>query len=105
MRGPGGEYGKRLCDWIGLEVETLQPMANGYMTVPSGTRAVVTYQRNGAHLVFKPCSCCGVGWRSGMSKVELSALMPIRRVLPSPGRGAQIYATEAIAEAWPEVSR
>ena len=47
-------------DRIGMTVETLCDLRNGYVHIPKGTRATVVDWYGGARLKTEACAACGV---------------------------------------------
>lgn len=66
---------KRVRDWVGMTVETTRDIANGWGTIPAGTRCVVTYAYAGLSLRCDPCECCGA--QMTIKSVSSSAVRPI----------------------------
>lgn len=54
---PGG---RKVTDWVGKWVRTVNQMHNGRHEIPAGFEAEVTYARSGLTLCGAPCKCCGV---------------------------------------------
>ncbi|MDH4179096.1 MAG: hypothetical protein OEV33_01185 [Armatimonadota bacterium] len=47
-------------DWIGVTVETLRELSNGYAKIPAGTRCTVRDNYGGLRLETPKCGRCGI---------------------------------------------
>lgn len=47
-------------DWVGLRVEIIRELSNGFYKAPAGTKFVIREARAGLRLLSERCACCGV---------------------------------------------
>jgi len=59
MRSDFPPGGKRVGDWVGLQVRSRVALRNGNNELPAGAHYRVTYARSGLTLHSEPCPCCG----------------------------------------------
>ena len=57
-RPPSGS--RRVGDWKGKRVRTLDPIRNGMHSIPIGSIGTVTDARSGLSIQFDKCQSCGV---------------------------------------------